>query len=482
MATPAISDLLTPWTVDQVRALLLATLQAQPGGLIVTDWNSGGWERSIVELDAVALQDLATNLVPIIAASGFLDLALLYAPSWVPLIVQEVYGLSPNPAIATLGTMVLSCAASAGPYTFSPGQLWALGLGGNRYFNTTGGTLPSGGTLALQWQAETAAASYNDSYNTVTQLLTQFAGVTINNPPSTYSTPVLVGLGTGTIAASGTPVGPRSVNVRIDSAGQAGVATWSYSVDGGSYVSAGAAASAVVGYGITVTLSNGSISPSFIKDDVYTFTAPGGWVTQQGTDVESNTSLVARAKNRWPSLATLTGPSGAPVIGSPTLGFYDLLARQASSQVTQTLVVTDGTVNNRINIYIAGPAGQLPNAVVNQVQGYLNGKSFLTDKPVVASTVNRPVAYTATVTVAAAQLAAAQSALAAALTTYTNNSGLNPLLVVAEVIDRAMEIPGVGNITGVAINGVAADLQLPITPGAVETAQMGANTITWLTV
>jgi hypothetical protein len=493
MATPAqtLAQLLVPWTLDQVRSLNLASLQAQPGGLNVTDWNSGGWERSIVELDSIALHDLVAVLVPTLASTGFLDLALANAPQWVPLIVEEFYGLKQNAATYTQGNVKLTCAASAGPYTFAAGDVWVLSASGLRYVNITGGTLPSGGTLTLLFQSESpnnSPGGFNyaaDGINTITTLVTQFAGVTVSNPGTPFSAATLTGLGTGTVTPSGSPSGSHSVTIRIDTSGQAGVASWSYSLDGGGYVSAGAVASALVGAGITATLTNGSLSPSFIAGDLYAFTAPGSWITQQGTDIESLDSLVARAKNRWPSLASLVAPNGVAALASPTLGFYDLLARAASTQVTQTLVATDATIPNQVNIVIAGQAGPLPTAVVNAVQGFFNAKQMITDKPVVSTTASRAITVGGTIKVRAAQLAAAQAAAQSKVATYVNSAGINGLIELAEVISAVMEVDGITNITGLTINGAAADLQLPVTPGAFESPQLSgtvAGSFTWTAV
>jgi hypothetical protein len=245
MSTPQqmLQQLLPAVTLDQIRANLLSTLQSYPTNpLPTTDWQVGAVERSIVELDAIALQTFVTNLIPVIASGGFVDLANAL---WLPLLALEMYLLTQNAATYTQGNITLTCSASAGPYTITPGTLWFIAASGNRYQNLTGGTLPTGGTLVISVQSESVNHSvasspndiaplvnYVDAVGTITTLGTQLAGVTCNNPAPTFGTTILSGSSSGTVTPSGTPTGPHTIIARIDTAGQTGLASWSYSLDG----------------------------------------------------------------------------------------------------------------------------------------------------------------------------------------------------------------------------------------------------------
>jgi hypothetical protein len=599
MPTPQqqLAQLLQPATADQIYAVILAALQK--AGLPTSDWQTGAGEKTLVQAFATSLQNFAAVLLPKIAAGGLIDLA---QGAWLTLLAQEMYNLQRNPATNTIRTMLLSCAAGSGPYTIAAGDLWAVGPGGNKYNNITGGIvqqpgfsgvthtgpgtgtvtpggtpnggvavkitittsggpgvgfftwqasgtgqwaggatgvpsapiqIPGGGiytdtasgisvtfagaftagdtysfnsfgTTALSWQSEFTNNSlanpplnYNDAPGTITTLLTPKPGLTVSNPAPAFSGVTQIGSGTGVVTPSGTPTGgAHSVTVRIDVGGQSGVASWSYSVDGAPYVSAGQVSSASIGYGITVTLSNGSVNPSFVAGDTYSFVNPGSDITQQGVDAEADSNLQARAKARWPALASV-------VQTSPTLSVYDLLARSpippaTTSQVTQTAIVTDPIINNKVLVYIAGQGSILPASVLAAVQNYLNMHVPGTDLPLVLSPV--PVTITLSgvfVTVAAAALTSAQASIQAALATYFANIGLNAnqsdlpgyieLSKIITIIRNTFGVKGLNEDQGLGalqINGVAGDLQLPTVAGTVQLAQWSqqvATAFTWIT-
>jgi hypothetical protein len=103
-----------------------------------------------------------------------------------------------------------------------------------------------------------------------TQLLSGLAGIGIVTRTAS---------GTGSISVSGTPVASYSVQVQIVSGGEPGVATYSYSLDGGATFGAtattpasGAAALGSTGVSITFTAGPaGSGTASFVAGDFYYF-------------------------------------------------------------------------------------------------------------------------------------------------------------------------------------------------------------------
>jgi hypothetical protein len=484
-----VSELLSVETFDAVKQKFLSKLQSAKDALgnavnlPITDWYSGGIARTFLELLVDGVWDATAALIPTIVKSGLIDFA---EGDWLDLVGEQLYQVTRRVASHTTGTIRLTCAGGAGPYTINPGQLWFVGAGGNRYNNTTGGVLASGGTLDVTVKSESPNHSvatsstdtaplvnYTDASATITQFSPSLPGVTCTNPAPTFSAVSKIGTSTGTVTPSGTPSGgSHRVTVRIDSQGQVGVATWSYSVDGGAFVSAGTAAAAVVGFGITVTLANGSVNPSFYATDRFLFDAPGTWIITQGTDKETDPAYRTRCKARWPSLGAL-----------PTVDAYDLMVRLASDQVTQTLVASDPTVNNKVLIYIAGQGGALPSPVIATAQAYVDPRVGLTDYPVVGTPANRALNLAgATVLVKSAYKTAAQLGAQAAISSYFSSAGINPTIRLAELVELIMDQEGVVDITGLTINGVAANLVLPVTPGAFEVpawAEVLATVLAW---
>jgi hypothetical protein len=510
-----LQQLLSPPQLDAIRAKLLGKLQGR--GLATTDWNAFGVERTIVELVAEALQDLVTNTIPTAVGGGFVDYA---TDDWLTLNSDKRYANKRNAATYTQGTILLQN-FSTSPITIQPTSLWFLFPSGNKYNGPIGAgpfTLPAGdggfnpGILNITVQSESANHSVptspddtaplvnyvdpsNDIHISIT-MITPIAGVFARNLAPTYSPVIQIGVnsgagvGSGNVTPAGTPDGPHTVSVRVDTQGQVGGAlVYSYQIDGLDWVTGLTAATQtnIGGHGINFTLANGAGTPSFIQGEVYGFATPGSWITQQGTDQETDDSLSTRDKNKWPSLATL-----AAIPGSPTLGFYDLLVRQISPQTTQTLVQTDAKVNNKVNIYVAGQGGLLPGSEVARIQASLAALNMLTDRPVALSPT--PLAITLaglTITVLQASLAAAQAALQQALQTFFASLGINAsqargVIRHARIVQIIEDIFGVVDVsdTTMTINGAATSLVLPTVAGQVQLptwSQAIATAAIWVT-
>lgn len=447
-----LASLLAPQTANQIFQILLGVYQAN--GFPTQSWQPGGVERTRLMAISTAIAAVSGTYIPNIAAGGFLD----YAPGtgWMPLLAQELYNLLQNAASFTQGTITLTSAAGVGSQTYQPGQLIAVfAASGNRYLNANAITVAAGpGTVSGTFQAEFAGASYNDpSSSGALTLATTIPGVTLTNPASTYSTVAQVGAGTGTLTLGGSPASPHLVVVRIDSTGASGAASWSYSIDGGAYVSAGAVASAsnIGGTGINVTLV-GALGTSFILNDTYTFNTPGSWITTQGANVETDTALAARCRARWASLSNVA-----------VSNLYYLLATSTpavGSQVTQCIVVPDANINQKVNIVVAGPAGPLPAGTVSAIQTYINPRAPQGDFPTVVSPTTQAITIVGTVTAFASQLTAAQGAITTALNTYVAGVSINGTVRLSSVIELIMQVPGVIDVSGVTINGSAANLVL----------------------
>lgn len=171
-----IKALFTVESASTVRGRILERLAAAQ--FPVTDWGDGGIARTLVEIMARENAEFSIQRV-LVAQSAFLSTA---EGDWLDVTAREVYGLTRYPATFALGDVVLTCSATAGPYTITPGQLWVGDAAGRRYTNTTGGVLPPGGTLTLQVRAESRGTWYNVDPGTITQMLVALPGVRCANP------------------------------------------------------------------------------------------------------------------------------------------------------------------------------------------------------------------------------------------------------------------------------------------------------------
>ncbi len=335
--------------------------------------------------------------------------------------------------------------------------------------------------------------NYIDGVQTITQLTTPLPGVSCSNYGPEFSPAVLLGTSTGSVTPSRTvagtpPTAVASVTIRIDAAGQVnpGTCSWSYSLNGAAFSSAGNVLSHSVGNGTTVTIANGSINPSFQLGDTFTFTTPGTWITQQGTDAESDANYRLRCKGRWPSLSLV-----------PTNTLYQAWALSASTQVKSALVETDGTIVNQVNVTVAGQNGAVAAGVVNAVLAYINQRAPLTDLPTVASVVNTTLPIAATIFYrASSSQANLLTAVTAALQGYIASvgvgiaSGTTKVLfdqVLAAMLTGAYSgqattnpllIAGITNITGLLLNGAGTDFT--VTAG--HYTVLGALTFVWTPV
>jgi uncharacterized phage protein gp47/JayE len=174
---PSLRDILTPKSRDAILQEIIDILRDR--GFPVTDWHPGGVGRTLLEVDAAALEDLYA-LVPAIAAGGYL--ATAQGP-WLDLLVESAYGLQRYPATFARGKVVLTAEPGFGPYTLQPGDLWVGTPDGLRYYNTTGGVLPRGGTLEVEVQAESPGSRYNVPVGAISILHTPLPGVSVTNAP-----------------------------------------------------------------------------------------------------------------------------------------------------------------------------------------------------------------------------------------------------------------------------------------------------------
>ncbi|PZA07752.1 MULTISPECIES: baseplate J/gp47 family protein [unclassified Meiothermus] len=180
----SLQQLLSPKSADQVLGELLTALAGR--GFVTNDWYSGGWERTLLEVDAAALADLYLMAIEI-AKGGYGSLA---KGGWLDAWAFDLFGLERYPAVRNVRKLELRAEGWAGPYTIAERQLWASSAqqGGLLWNNTEGGTLPPGGTLLLTFEAEGPGAQYNVPGGTIRFLVTPLPGVSVTNPPDAILT------------------------------------------------------------------------------------------------------------------------------------------------------------------------------------------------------------------------------------------------------------------------------------------------------
>lgn len=189
----------------------------------------------------------------------------------------------------------------------------------------------------------------------------------------------------------------------------------------------------------------------------------GTWLTTQGVDEEIDEDLRTRCKERWSALG----------IGATAEG-YASWARSASPNVTRISVRVSPTIAGQVDVFLAGPSGAVDGPTVAAVDAYVQARVPLTSTAVVAAATNVLVTVEGTVTVAAAQLAAAQVEAAANLDEMFSTLGLGATVYVAEIIQRVMSAIGAKNFVLVQ---PAADVVL----GPDEVATL-TQALTWVAV
>lgn len=517
MITPSFADLTT--VPDQGTVLNEEVFpELKTRSVRVTDWLTGGVYLAIANVVALMRVKVRQAIAAFVAA-GFEDYVFGFAAlppnpdgtitdvtAWAPFVAKQRYGVTQIPASYTLRNITLTNSVNTSYGPIQPGDFKISFPSGNRYVNNVAFTIPAsggGGTVVVQFRSElttnsSAGLVYNDPSNSTISLVTSnYPGVTASNPQTSYSAVAQAGSSAGTVTPGGSPTGNHNVAVRIDTTGSVAGANvgWSTQVDALGWVQqSGSTATNLGGFGINVTLADNSGGTSaFVAGSTYYFNTPGSDITSVGADIETPQALGTRCRGMWPSLAFPKDGNGNWIPMSPTQSAYTTLALSSNSQIRVVLVSLDPTINNKVNLVIAGQGGTpLSGAVVANVQSFFNAYSMLTDLPFVQTSTARPLTLAGlTVTTKAGQQASAQSAMTLRLQIYLG--GVDPAapFTINGTIDYDYLIaivrttPGVTKVSGtLTINGTANDYPLPVTPGAFESAtwsQTAASAFSWAT-
>ncbi len=482
MAT-LLADLLATTTEDDVLALLIGA--AQTRGLQTTDWEEGSPELTIMEMVAEVVNDLVTSGRPVVVSGGFVDLA---NTGWLTLNAHERYNLERTAAIATVGELELTVATGTGPYTLAAGTMVFLSASGLRYTGPATGTTintaqngSAGNTISIT--AEVADASYNVPADTITVIATPLPGVTCTNAESAFSDVVCDGTSQGTIVPSApgvlTPSDATWI-VLITTSGQRGTAEYQLSSDGGASFGAvhtspiGGTATNVDTTGLTLTwTNNGTVTPSFVAGDRFTFTTPGVWYTTTGSDEETNDELVARCKARWPSLADV-----------PVADKYELWALAASPNVRQVRATANPSIAATVTVVIAGDGAIVTNAEKTAVEDYIEPRTPISDIVTVTLATAQNIALsgaTVTVKLSLSTLIQAQVDAQAAYESLISDYRIADTVRWAECLQALMDCTGIVDCTGLLINGATTNVVLSSTQIAHASSTL-LSSLTWAVI
>lgn len=174
-----LADLLVAKTAEEIKALILADLASR--GFPVTDWESGGAARTLVETFSKIFEDFSA-LILAVTKGGLLEES---DDGWLTLLARSNFETTRQEATFALHDVTLSCASGSGPYTIVAGQLWAKDASGLLFNNVNGGDLLEDDTLVLSFKAEQAGTDYNVAEDAITILATPLPGVSITASEAT---------------------------------------------------------------------------------------------------------------------------------------------------------------------------------------------------------------------------------------------------------------------------------------------------------
>lgn len=168
--TITVAELINPKSEDTLLTEQLALLAAADPPLPVTAWQPGDVALTLLETEAGALADVHQT-VGLLGAAAFLGTA---TGGWLTLRAKSTFDLDRILATYTTGTGTLTNAASAGPYSITPGGLVVATPGGLRYRSTNLGnvTVPAGGSVSIGMRAEGSGTAYNRAGGDLSVLVT----------------------------------------------------------------------------------------------------------------------------------------------------------------------------------------------------------------------------------------------------------------------------------------------------------------------
>ena len=156
MSIQEISALLTPPSTEAIAELLLAYLSVAANP--VTDFESGGAQKTMWQIETQILTDLlgpgtppaVASMLAQLVANGYPDSA---GGASLTALADGWFDVEANPGSFAIQTVTLACDAAHGPYDILGNLTEATGSDGKVYVAAAGGTLGSGGSLTVDFDA-----------------------------------------------------------------------------------------------------------------------------------------------------------------------------------------------------------------------------------------------------------------------------------------------------------------------------------------
>jgi hypothetical protein len=485
MSTAPITPLalLNPLQLDQLRTVLVGILQAANDP--ITDWNDGAVRLTQMQYSALGINELLANTFPNQANCSYLGLVPAGQSGWIDLIAEQLFELAREPPVLTQQVVTVSSDGTSGPFTVGPGFFVISPLTGNRYFAITTGTLTTGAPNSVQVtvQAEgpnepSSGQFYGDGPNTLTELGTPWAGVTVSNVPPNFSAVTSTpspALGLGVVTVSGTPpVVGTAYDVQIVDDGQNTTAQLQYRTNGGPW-SATTAMAATVNIGTVVvhfTNDVGGSNPSFRTGDVYSFSSPGSAIVQPGLAAETDVALIARCYGRWTDIAAIPEDKHA------------IWAKSANPAIVRVSVAVDTVIGGRYLVTIAGAPGTAPlsGTIVTEAQTVIDQQEGVTRISLVAAAANTTVTATndtgGFVKAPTDQLAEIQAAANLAWTAYVDSTDIGGTIRIAK-LEQILLDAGATDLALLLFNGAASNFILSANHAALAA---DLSSLTWIPV
>jgi hypothetical protein len=183
----------------------------------------------------------------------------------------------------------------------------------------------------------------------------------------------------------------------------------------------------------------------------------GSPIINAGVDTESDDSIRARCRGRWPSLSDV-----------PTDDRYVAWIRQASIDggfgITKITAAPSSVVPGYVDIRVATDAGPVPPEAVAALQSYLDARDGIVDHATVATATPVPVTAGGTAKVRRGAAAAARLAAKLSWDEYVaslpiGGSAPEGVVRLAE-LQQALMDAGALDVSGLTLNGVAGNLAL----------------------
>ena len=172
-----LATLLSAKTAQTVYNEMIAGVAS--AGVRVANWRTGAPYRTFLRVSSVAIEQLY-NVAQAFAGSGFLDYA---TGAWLTLLCKSVFSEDRQPALFTAGTVTLTAAPGAGPYTVAAGSLIVATSGGLRYRSTASVTVPAGGSATVAVTAESPGSKYNVGIGAIDRVISPtLGGLSASNP------------------------------------------------------------------------------------------------------------------------------------------------------------------------------------------------------------------------------------------------------------------------------------------------------------